>query len=108
MRTAVALALLASVSTAHADEITQLETKIGGCLRIPVDVEGPSLKVVFEITLDKTSRAQKVDVVEYGPQSDAAAKAATSLAVQLKNRCWPIGVKKKSPIRVTFAIDLPS
>ncbi|WP_322417573.1 hypothetical protein [Mesorhizobium huakuii] len=107
MRTAVALALLASVSPAQADEAQQLETKIANCLRIPVDVEGPTFRVIFEITLDKTTRAQKVEVVEYEPQSDVAAKAAANLAMQVKNRCWPLGVKK-SPIRLTFSIDLPS
>lgn len=104
MRTVVALALLASVSAAHAGERTQLETKVGDCLRIPVEFEGP-FKVVFEITLGSDSGAQKVDVIEYEPKSDASAKGAAKLAMQLKKRCWPLGVKAKGSIRLTFSMD---
>lgn len=108
MRLVVAMAALAFVIAAHADELTQLETKIGGCLAIPVEIEGPTFKVIFEITLDDTTRAQKVDVIEYEPQSEVTAKAANKLAVQLKTKCWPLGVKQKSPIRLTFSMDIPS
>lgn len=107
MRTVFALALLAFAHAAHADERPQLQTKIGRCLRIPVEFQG-HFRVVFQITLDSKTRASAVDVIEYEPKSEMTAKGAAKLATELKERCWPRGVKTKGPIRMSYEMDIPS
>lgn len=104
MRTAATLAFLALISAAHAGELTTIEDKIGGCLRIPVEVGDEPFKVVFEIILNKSTKVQDVAVLEYEPHSDAIAKAAAYFAAQIKTRCWPTGVKT-SPMRLSFSLE---